>query len=463
MLGAGPCIDVGERALADGVLGEIRCAYFGEVEAVGGRDARSVLGMDLDGGRVQGRVAIDHEHEVFVSQSDVEVQSPQRVVADLVEADHVAVGPHRDDERARRRGEGPHPAGEFQDLWLGVVHGQADGIGRPCLREQGGQAARQMSRRVRRHDREYALVIVGSHRDERSGLTRVGQRPTLSPMLIQAISDLPDAPEGSRVLVPTMGALHEGHLHLIRRARALSRGGQVVVSVFVNPTQFNEAADFERYPRDLASDVEAATGAGATHVYAPPAEEVYPPGVDVRVGVLPRVATEPGLEDAFRPGHFDGVVQVVRRLFELVRPQVACFGEKDWQQLAVVRAMAGDEELGVHIEAVETVREEGGLAMSSRNRLLSPADRQTALAIYAGLRAARSARSPAAAELAMARALEVPGLEVEYAVVRDAQTLLKPSAGRSEGLRALVAARVGARVRLIDNGPACGEPLPSGH
>ncbi len=295
-------------------------------------------------------------------------------------------------------------------------------------------------------------------------------------MLVRTHTDLisPD-PAGLRVLVPTMGALHRGHEALIGRARELARtlsvqpgggGGRalVVVSIFVNPSQFNEPSDFERYPRDLDRDVEVALAAGADVVYAPSACEVYPEDREIPVGELPPVATEPGLEDRFRPGHFAGVVRVVRRFFELTQPAAACFGEKDWQQLAVIRALIRDEGLGVHIEPVATVREgDQGLALSSRNRLLSDADRLKAHSISEALRAARTSRTPDQAERAMAEVLEAGSVRTQYAVVRDAATLM-PIAGDVAPMpgsaRALIAGQVGGSddedaVRLIDNAPAC--------
>lgn len=257
------------------------------------------------------------------------------------------------------------------------------------------------------------------------------------------------------VLVPTMGALHEGHASLVRRAselaRGLSHGGMVppvVVSVFVNPTQFNEKADFERYPRDLDKDAALCGGAGATAVFAPAVEVVYPADGTVGVPELPSVATAPGLEDAFRPGHFAGVCQVVKRLFDLAEPRVAVFGEKDWQQLAVVRAMAVSLFPGLMIDGAPTVREPGGLAMSSRNVFLSAEDRERALAISAALCAACAETTPEAAEAAMKRTLGAARIVPEYAVVREAASL--GAAREGAPARALIAARVG-KVRLIDN------------
>jgi pantoate--beta-alanine ligase len=255
------------------------------------------------------------------------------------------------------------------------------------------------------------------------------------------------------VVVPTMGALHEGHASLVRRARQIAdeRGlPGVVVTVFVNPTQFNEQADFERYPRTLEADAEVCRAAGADLVFAPDVGEVYPPGRDVPVPPLPAVATEPGLEDAHRPGHFAGVCQVVKRLLELTKPSAAVFGEKDWQQLQVVRAMVAQEGMGVEIIGEPTVREADGLAMSSRNRFLRPEERGAARALSRTLHAAGACATVEEAEEAMRRELAAAGVAqgVEYAVVRDAETLLAWRPGRPG--RALIAARVGT-VRLIDN------------
>lgn len=267
----------------------------------------------------------------------------------------------------------------------------------------------------------------------------------------------PDLTEGC-VLVPTMGALHAGHGVLIRRARALAdeRGAMVVATVFVNPTQFNEAADFERYPRTLEGDLEACAAAGADVVFAPSPGVVYPAGEAVAVPALPAVADGPGLEDAFRPGHFAGVCQVVARLFDLTRAGAAVFGEKDWQQLQTVRAMVAAMGLGLEIVGVQTVREADGLAMSSRNRLLDAGARRLAGAIPAALRAAGREGTAGAGEAALRSVLGAAGIDPEYAVVRDAATLLAPGGG---ACRALVAARVGG-VRLIDNAAwGVGEPF----
>lgn len=251
------------------------------------------------------------------------------------------------------------------------------------------------------------------------------------------------------VFVPTMGALHEGHCQLIRQAVSRRSSGQpVVVSIFVNPTQFNDPKDLARYPRTFDADVAACERAGADVVFAPAVEVMYPPGVGIAVPSLPRVATEPGLEGRLRPGHFAGVCQVVARLFELIRPRQALFGEKDWQQLQVIRAMTTEHRLGVEIVPVETVREADGLAMSSRNVFLSPDERVRARAVPRALELACGVATPDRAEAAMRSELENAGFVVEYAVIRDAQSLAAVQPGKPA--RALIAARLPS-VRLIDN------------
>lgn len=263
------------------------------------------------------------------------------------------------------------------------------------------------------------------------------------------------------VLVPTMGALHRGHARLIEQGAALAseRGLWMgcVVTIFVNPTQFNERSDYSRYPRTLDADLRIATDAGAKVVFVPDEREVYPPGSVVPVGVLPDVATEPGLEDAARPGHFAGVCQVVRRLFAMVRPDAAIFGEKDWQQLRVIGAMVEGEGLGIEVVPARTERDDDGMAMSSRNRFLSPTERERALGIVASLRAACECATIGEAEARMRRVLGESGIEPEYATVRDALSLLplddcelRRNRGEGPGRRVLIAARVGS-VRLIDN------------
>jgi pantoate--beta-alanine ligase len=256
------------------------------------------------------------------------------------------------------------------------------------------------------------------------------------------------------VLVPTMGALHEGHASLIRQASSLADAhrldGGCVVSIFVNPTQFTEPADYQRYPKTLEADIALCAANGARWIFAPDASVVYPPGERVVAPPLPVQATKPGLEDRVRPGHFEGVCQVVLRLFRLIAPKAAVLGEKDWQQLQVIRAMTLEQGLSIEVIPGETVREPDGLAMSSRNRFLSVSDRQRAQALSRALRAAASRATPAQAELAMARELAAAEITPDYAVVRDAETLLETVPGRP--MRAIIAGRVGS-VRLLDNAP----------
>lgn len=258
---------------------------------------------------------------------------------------------------------------------------------------------------------------------------------------------------GPAVLVPTMGALHAGHAALIAAAAEHARRRRIpagaMVTIFVNPTQFNNPADLARYPRTLKTDLEACQAAGAASVFAPTPETVYPPDAPIPVPPLPPVATEPGLEDRHRPGHFAGVAQVVRRLFDLCRPASAVFGEKDWQQLRLIAAITSRDQPQIEIIPSPTVREPDGLAMSSRNVFLTPTDRARALAISRALTTAGSAPTPTDAEADMRAVLSDAGIQPEYAVVRDAATLGPCGAGPK---RALIAAPVGP-VRLIDNQP----------
>jgi pantoate--beta-alanine ligase len=264
------------------------------------------------------------------------------------------------------------------------------------------------------------------------------------------VADLP----GPVVLVPTMGALHEGHRTLVRHARTL--GGSVVVSVFVNPTQFGPGEDFDRYPRTWDADLAALAEEGADVVFHPGVAEVYPDGplgVTVHPGPLGDV-----LEGAVRPGHFAGVLTVVAKLFGLVRPDVAVFGEKDYQQLTLIRGMARELALGVEVVGVPTVREEDGMALSSRNRYLDPAQRWAAAAISAALRAGAAA-GPQGAGAVLAAAQQVldgePSLVPDYLALTDPDLGPAPSAGPA---RLLVAARAGS-TRLIDNtAVTLGEP-----
>jgi pantoate--beta-alanine ligase len=225
-------------------------------------------------------------------------------------------------------------------------------------------------------------------------------------------------------LVPTMGALHEGHLALMRRARDFD--APLVISIFVNPTQFGPGEDWQRYPRTLEADLEAAANVGVEMAFAPDVDTMYPPDGRVPVPTLPAVATRPGLEDAHRPGHFAGVCQVVARLFDLMKPSVSVFGEKDYQQLLVIAEMVrqeGERWGELNIVGHQTVRETDGLALSSRNRYLEPAQRDRSLGLFRALRAACDAHaegsSPESAEQAMAEPLARHALDVDYAAVRS--------------------------------------------
>lgn len=257
-------------------------------------------------------------------------------------------------------------------------------------------------------------------------------------------------------VVPTMGALHAGHLELMRRARELvDDDGTVVVTIFVNPLQFGPDDDLDRYPRTLEADLDACARAGADLVFAPSVEEMYPggpPEVTVNAGAL-----GDRLEGAARPGHFDGVLTVVAKLLNLVVPTVAVFGEKDYQQLVLVRRMAVDLELPYGIEGVPTVREPDGLALSSRNRYLSPEHRVAAVslsqALHAGADAAIAGAGPDGVLTAARAVLE----DVDPALVDvDYLALLPPELeDRVPGpgpARLLVAASAG-KTRLIDNMP----------
>lgn len=264
--------------------------------------------------------------------------------------------------------------------------------------------------------------------------------------------------DGSCVLVPTMGALHGGHLSLIRLAieHGQRHGLPVVATVFVNPAQFDQPEDLHRYPRTLERDAELLQREGVDVLFAPGVEDVYPDGPDGPIE-LPEVATQPGLEDAFRPGHFEGVCRVLERLFAMTRARAAVFGEKDWQQLQVARALV--DQLGVDVEILpaETVREPDGLAMSSRNVHLSDAEREQALSISRALRLGREIEDAGRAERLMRETIEEAGLSVDYAVIREAHGLVRaPADGGAGPWRAVITARVEAEsgvVRLLDNGP----------
>jgi pantoate--beta-alanine ligase len=252
-------------------------------------------------------------------------------------------------------------------------------------------------------------------------------------------------PDATLGLVPTMGALHAGHLALFDAARADCAA--VVVSIFVNPMQFSQAGDLARYPRRLTEDLALCEQHGVDLVWAPDETEIYPDG-PVQVWVTAGALADQ-LEGPNRPGHFDGVLTVVTKLFTAVRPDRAYFGEKDYQQLMLIRQLVHDLGQPVRVAAVPTVREPDGLALSSRNVLLSPSERDSARALSAALRAGRDAAGTAAAVLAAARAVlaEAVGVDVEYLELRDPRLGPVPVTGPA---RLLVAARVGS-VRLIDN------------
>ena len=255
---------------------------------------------------------------------------------------------------------------------------------------------------------------------------------------------------GQRVaLVPTLGYLHAGHASLIEEARR--RADRVVVSIFVNPTQFGPNEDLARYPRDLPGDLARAGRAGAEVAFVPEAAALYPPGYQTYVEVR---ELQQGLCGDRRPGHFVGVATIVLKLLNIVRPQLVMFGDKDFQQLAVVKRMVADLNVPVEVVPLPTVREADGLAMSSRNVYLSPADRARAGALYRGLTAARARREAgevaAGALLAAASAEILPQVDrLDYLELRDAATLA-PLAAADRPAVMVVAAFVGG-TRLIDN------------
>lgn len=280
------------------------------------------------------------------------------------------------------------------------------------------------------------------------------------------------APLGRVGFVPTMGALHEGHASLVRLAREqVGPDGAVVVSIFVNPTQFGAGEDLDRYPRTLDADLELCAREGADVVFAPSAAEVYPNGFVPAGEDGATVTVDPGplaevLEGASRPGHFRGVLTVVAKLFGLVRPDVAVFGEKDYQQLALIRQMVAELCMGIEVVGAPTDREPDGLARSSRNRYLDPVERQQAVALSRVLRRAaehghEGYQSALAAGRAELRASE--GVDLDYFEIRAADLgELADDVPPGTEARALIAARVGT-TRLIDNLPlVIGTGAPEG-
>ena len=262
-----------------------------------------------------------------------------------------------------------------------------------------------------------------------------------------------DARRAGRAIgfVPTMGNLHDGHYSLVRIAR--ERAGFVVASVFVNPTQFGPNEDFARYPRTPDADAGGLAQHGCDVLFLPSVETIYPFGAQASVSIHVPVVTET-LEGAIRPGHFDGVATVVARLLNLVQPDVAVFGQKDYQQLLVIRRMVRDLAFPIDIVAAPIAREANGLAMSSRNQYLDAAARERAGVIRATLEAMRdgvgAGSSFAEIEAAACAALAQAGLVPDYAVLRKADDLGEPVPGQRDGLVALIAARSGT-TRLIDN------------
>ena len=258
--------------------------------------------------------------------------------------------------------------------------------------------------------------------------------------------------EGQRVgFVPTMGNLHAGHFSLVELARRQT--DRVVASVFVNPTQFGPNEDFTRYPRTLAEDSVGLVEHGCDLLFAPSVEVMYPFGAEHAVRVhVPDVGDT--LEGAHRPGHFDGVATVVAKLFAMVEPDVAVFGQKDWQQLLVVRRLARELAFPLEIVAGPIVRDEDGLALSSRNRYLDTHQRARAPELHATLQWMRESfadgHARAAVEGAAMRRLERAGFKPDYAVVRRVEDLAAPEESERSGLMALVAAKLGD-TRLIDN------------
>lgn len=273
----------------------------------------------------------------------------------------------------------------------------------------------------------------------------------VAPAVIDTVAGMQKAaPAAERAVVMTMGALHEGHAALIRAARTIvGPGGEVVVTVFVNPLQFAPGEDYERYPRTWQADLDVCAAEGVDSVFAPAAADMYAAGRDVRVVPGP---VGDLLEGAVRPGHFAGMLTVVNKLFNLTAAHTAVFGEKDYQQLVLIRSMVAQLNLPVQVVGVPTVREPDGLAMSSRNRYLEPHERTAAAAIpraiHAAVECADGGGDADAVRVAAERMLQaVPEVDVDYVAVTDPD--LGPAPGNGAA-RILIAAQVGAP-RLLDN------------
>ena len=284
--------------------------------------------------------------------------------------------------------------------------------------------------------------------------------PTVLSSIAQAVDALAAwrraHPEGRLALVPTMGALHDGHVSLVDAARSAGRADAVVVSVFVNPLQFGPNEDFDRYPRTFEADLARLDAAGVAYVFAPSVPDMYPDGLgQTRVVGGPAALV---LDGAHRPGHFDGVLTVVSKLLHIVGPDVAVFGEKDAQQLFLIRRMVADLNVPVEIVGAPILRDHDGLALSSRNVYLSANERRAGLALSRSLAeavAVVAAGGGTDAALAAGRAVLAaePEVRVDYFEIVDASTFFPPEPGHAGDVRFLVAARVGT-TRLIDNAAA---------
>ena len=277
-----------------------------------------------------------------------------------------------------------------------------------------------------------------------------------SPIVARTVPALRRTIDGFRAgkatiaLVPTMGALHDGHLALVRLARR--RAAKVVVSIFVNPAQFAPSEDFSSYPRTWKSDMAKLSAEAVDLVWNPEVKTMYPNGFATRI--VPEGPATAGLEDRFRPHFFSGVATVVGKLFTQVRPDFAIFGEKDFQQLRVVTRMAADLDLGVRVIGSKTVRERDGLAMSSRNVYLSVEERRMASELFRAMKESasrlRAGEDVATAMLAGAEMIKAAGFELDYFELRHAESLAQVTSVGDSPTRILVAARLG-KTRLIDN------------